>query len=136
MEDPKSFAESLFDFSFSSFVTTKIIKLLYGLSMVMLLLGTLGVIVTGFVQGIAAGLLTLLIGVPLCLFIGLIYVRVTLELIVVMFRIAENVSIIAGQGGLNAAPTPAPAAAAANDEEAKDAADDAVADADTGSDDA
>ncbi|MBU1706638.1 DUF4282 domain-containing protein [bacterium] len=95
MEQPKGFFGALFDFTFTDFITTKIIKLLYILLLIAVGVGALVAIVTAF--GISAwlGLLTLLILAPLGFVIGVICIRVYMEIIIVLFRIAENTNIIA-----------------------------------------
>jgi len=98
MNKPEGFLGSLFDFSFTSFVTSKIIKLLYGLSMAGAGILCLFLIMTGFGISSSIGVVTLLIVAPLAFSILVIYARVTLELIIVMFRISEHTAEIAKQG--------------------------------------
>ena len=90
----KNFFASLFDFSFSSFVTLRFIKVLYGIFMV--IAGILGLVVffTFASQGGVAIVIALIAG-PIAFFIYLLIYRVLLEFIVVIFRIAENTSIMA-----------------------------------------
>jgi len=89
------FIESLMDFSFTSFVTSKIIKLLYGLSIVSA--GVLGLIliIAGFGMSALAGIVMLLIVAPLVFIISVIYSRVLLEIVIVIFRISEHSTEIA-----------------------------------------
>ena len=91
------FLESLFDMSFTAFITTKIVKLLYILAIVVAVIVWLLLVVGGFNDSPGAGLLGLLLG-ALFFFIIVIYARVTLELIIVIFRIAEHAAEIADQG--------------------------------------
>jgi hypothetical protein len=95
MKQERAFCESLFDFSFSSFITPKIIKILYGLGMIVAAVAALGLIFTSFKSSIVGGLLMLLIGGPLMFLIYIIMFRVWLEIIIVLFRIGENVEVIA-----------------------------------------
>jgi hypothetical protein len=91
----KGFFGSLFDLSFSSLVTTKVIKVLYVLSIVVIGLTALVFIASAFAQSAAAGLLVLVIVAPLVSFLYLIYARVFLEVIIVLFRILEtNVQLV------------------------------------------
>ena len=106
MENQKSFFESLFDLSFTSFVTSKIIKLLYVLSIVGVALASLFFIILAFGVSTTAGVLTLLVGAPLLFFISVIYSRVLLEIVIVIFRISEHAAEIAGQGRKNIPPSP------------------------------
>ncbi len=95
MNPSTSFIESLMDFSFTAFVTSKIIKLLYGLSIVGAALVGLVLIVGAFVTSTLAGIFTLLVIAPLVFAIVVIYSRVLLEIIIVVFRISEHAAEIA-----------------------------------------
>jgi hypothetical protein len=90
-----SFVESLMDFSFTSFVTSKIIKLLYGLSILGAGLTAVIMIVCAFAMSALAGIFTLVIVAPLAFAIIVIYSRVLLEIIIVVFRISEHAAEIA-----------------------------------------
>lgn len=92
------FFPALFDFSFTTFVTSKVIRFLYALSMVGLGLAALLWIVAAFSVSPAFGVLVLLVGAPLFCLLGLIYARVLLEIIIVIFRISEHAAEIAAQG--------------------------------------
>jgi hypothetical protein len=87
----------LFDISFRSFVTGRIIGILYVISIVIIALYTIFLIIAAFNASVTLGVLTLLILGPL-FFFSLIYVRVLLELAIVLFRIAENTSEMVRQG--------------------------------------
>jgi len=89
------FFGALFDFSSTDFVTSKIIKFLYGLSIFLIGLTTLVFVVISFGASPIIGVLTLLIVGPLVFILGVIYTRVLLEIIIVIFRIAENTAIMA-----------------------------------------
>lgn len=86
------FFSSLFDFSFRNFITGKIIGILYGLSMVVIAIYAIIFIVAAFSNSAAFGAVTLLVLAPLFILAALIYVRVLLEIAIVLFRIAENTS--------------------------------------------
>jgi hypothetical protein len=90
-----SFVESLLDFSFTSFVTSKIIKLLYGLSILGAGLTAVIMIVCAFAMSALAGIFTLIIVAPLAFAIIVVYSRVLLEIIIVVFRISEHAAEIA-----------------------------------------
>ncbi len=92
--EAKGFFSSLFDYSFSSFVTPRIIKVLYVLSTIAIALWTLGFIGVAFKVSSGAGILALLIGGSLFFIISMIYVRVGLELLIAFFRIHANVEEI------------------------------------------
>ena len=88
------FLQALFDFSFTDFITSKIIKFLYGLSILFAGLTALVFVIVAFKISIGVGILTLLIFAPLAFLLTVIYTRVLLEIIIVIFRIAENISDI------------------------------------------
>ena len=108
----KGFFGSLFDFSFTSFVTTKIVKFLYVLTVVLLGLGALVFVIASFSSSAAAGLFMLFIGAPLAFLLYVIYTRVLLELFIAIFRIMEtNTELVALQRqALAAVPGPPTAA--------------------------
>lgn len=94
-DSSRGFFGSLFDFSFSSFISTTLIKLLYGLSLLGAVVATIALIAAGFDAGTARGIATLLIGAPIAFFVMVIYARIMAELMIVLFRISENVQEIA-----------------------------------------
>lgn len=91
----KGFIGSLFDFSFSSFIATKLIKVLYGLSMLGSAVVALVLIVGGFGDSMVMGLFTLFIIAPLAFFAMIIYARIMMEMMIVLFRISENLQELA-----------------------------------------
>jgi hypothetical protein len=103
----KGFIKSLYDFSFSSLVTTKIIKALYILITVVYslfaIVAFIGLVSRGGVD-IAIGLIV----VPVAYIIYLAIARVTLEVVVVLFRIAEYVRDIRDQGQRTVPPPTSP----------------------------
>lgn len=96
MED-KGFLQTLFDFSFKTFITQKVISVLYILSLV-------GAVVWALVTLVSAtsgaSVLMAVIGLPLLV----IAVRVYLEIIVVLFTIANNTSKLVSQRETNQPP--------------------------------
>lgn len=93
MEEPKGFFTTLFDFSFSEFITTQIIKILYGIGIFAAAIGALFFIIWGFRGGLLAGIITIILS-PVIFIIYTIIVRVYLEVVMVLFRIADNISQI------------------------------------------
>ena len=91
---PQGFFGKLFDFSFSSFVTPSIIQLVYGIFLVVAGLGALALIVVGLAAGPAEGILLLIIS-PLVFLFYAIIARIYLEIVIVLFRVAESTSEIA-----------------------------------------
>jgi Domain of unknown function (DUF4282) len=87
----KGFIGSLFDFSFSSFVTPKIVKVLYVLITIWTALLALTILIIGFrTGGLAGGLFTLIIIEPIFILLTLGIYRVVLEAFMVIFRIYEE----------------------------------------------
>jgi len=85
----KGFFGSLFDISFSSLITTRVIKVLYVLALIAIALFSLFFIVAAFHSSSGAGFFTLIILAPLGALLYTVYTRVILEFIIVVFRIAE-----------------------------------------------
>jgi hypothetical protein len=97
--DARGFLSALFDFSFTSFVTTRIIKVLYVLILIVVLLSALIFTYDMFRVSALSGLLTLVIGDPLFIVIVMAFWRLVLESFVVRFRIAEDVRAMRERGG-------------------------------------
>ena len=97
--DTKGFLGALFDFSFTSFVTTRIIKVLYVLIMVLAVITALVYTIVAFRISGTFGFLTLVIGDPLFIIIVMGFWRLVLESFVVRFRIAEDVRAMRERGG-------------------------------------
>jgi uncharacterized membrane protein len=95
----KGFLASLFDFSFTSFVTPKIIKVLYVLATVWTVIWALVFLRYGFKYGGAAGgLATLIIVDPILILLTLGAFRMVLELFMVAHRMHEDLSAIRERG--------------------------------------
>jgi hypothetical protein len=91
------FLGALFDFSFTTFVTTKLVKVLYALCIVVAALYAVFFIIAGFTRGGIFGILAL-IGSVVLFFAFVIYSRVCMELIIVIFRGAEHLAELVRQG--------------------------------------
>lgn len=94
MEQTRGFFGQLFDFSFTAFITTKIIKVLYGLAIFFAAAIAIVGIVGAFSESAVAGGVLLVLS-PVWLLLYVVVARVMLEIVVVMFRIAEHVGDIA-----------------------------------------
>jgi len=81
------FFARLFDVSMKTFITPSIIKVLFILGLVAVSIFSLILLIAG-AQADGGAVLILL--APLYWFIGVLYLRVILEVIVVLFRIEEN----------------------------------------------
>ena len=110
MPENKGFFGSLFDLSFSSFVTIRLVKVLYILTLILLVIAYLVIAVAIFAGSgeevqfsadggfetvdsggnAALGVVWLIVLGTLLLFFYLLFYRVIFELIVVVFRIFEN----------------------------------------------
>ena len=103
----KGFLGSLFDLSFTEFITTRVIKALFILAIIVAAIAAVVIIVSGFVSGALSGIAMLVIS-PILFLVYVILARVWLELVIVIFRIAENTGRLAEQGPGAAAPTSEP----------------------------
>jgi hypothetical protein len=102
----RGLVSSLFDLSFTSFITPKIQKFLYALLLIAAGVAGLGVLVTAF--GMAGGFFgklgALLVGVPLgalCFLLLAMYFRVMMEILIVVFRGVEYLAEIAAAAKSN-----------------------------------
>ena len=100
--EEKGFFASLFDLSFTEFVTPKIIRVLFLIAIVFAALVALSFIVNGFSHGALVGLVMLVLA-PVIFIVYVLLARVWLEVIIIMFRIADNTRQTALNTG--AAPT-------------------------------
>ena len=92
-----NFLKSLFDMSFNDFITTKIVKILYIICIAVSAIIGLMIIFSGFATNSGAmGVFFLILG-PVVAIINIIVSRVWLELIMVIFKIAQNTSVIANK---------------------------------------
>lgn len=113
----RGFLGSLFDYSFSSYLTPRIIKVLYVLATILVALWTLLVVLVAFRASSSFGIFVLLIGGPIYFVIAMIWVRVGLEVLSAFFRVHADVQEInrrvAGAGDPAPASAPPPAEPAA-----------------------
>jgi fatty acid desaturase len=85
---------ALFDFSFNQFVSPKILKFLYGLTMFSAVLIAIFFAIAGFKASIGFGIFALFIGAPLIFLLMVIYSRVFLEMVFQIFRISDHLTEI------------------------------------------
>ncbi len=88
---------ALFDMSFSEFITIKMIKFFYIIAILSSAISALVLGFSGFFESFLTGIFTLLIAAPLSFLIMVLWARMFLELVVVVFRIAENTTELAKQ---------------------------------------
>jgi len=96
--DSRSFLSALFDFGFTSFVTPKVIKVLYTLIVIGTVASALVFTIVAFKASTAFGLLTLVLGDPLFILIVLAFYRIILEFFVVTFRVADDIRALRERG--------------------------------------
>ena len=90
----KSFFSVLFDLSFTDFITTRVVKLLFILLIIASAIGALSLVIQGSQDGFAAGLASAL-GASVLFMFSVILSRIYLEFVIAVFRIAENTAIMA-----------------------------------------
>jgi len=89
-----NFLQAIFDFSFNKFVTSKITKFLYALSILGAALLAFLCIAVGFSVSKVLGIFMLVIGTPLIFLLTAIYSRVLLQMFVLVSRIASDMAKI------------------------------------------
>lgn len=96
-DNDRSFLGSLFDFTFDNFVAPKLIKFLYIVGVVLLTLLAMFYMVMGFVlmveESAIIGLLVIVV-CPVAWFVYVMLTRVWLELMIVIFKISEDIKDI------------------------------------------
>ena len=83
----KNLIENLMDFSFERMVTPRMLKMLYGLHLLMGLVAAIWFVFNGFQNSTSNGLLALIIGFAAML-LWIVYCRIVVELLAVVFRAA------------------------------------------------
>lgn len=99
-DNDKGFFGSLFDFSFDNFIAPKLVKFLYVLALILISLFSVIYIIVGFAamaSGEDAGALyglIIIIFTPIGWFLFVMGARLQLELVIVMFKISEDIKDI------------------------------------------
>jgi hypothetical protein len=96
MDEIKGFIASLLDFSFTDFVTPKILGILYGLVLASAAAGAITIVVLMFGRHVGLGVLALLTLGPLFFLVCVLGGRVMLELVTVVFRMKYTPADIDG----------------------------------------
>ena len=99
--DTRGFLGALFDFGFTSFVTPKVIKVLYLLIVIGTVVSALVFTIIAFKASTVFGFLMLVFGDPLFILIVLAIYRIILEFFVVTFRVAEDIRALRERGDLS-----------------------------------
>jgi hypothetical protein len=84
------FFPALFDFSFNSFVTPKIVRFVYVLATIWAVVMYVLVVISWFTQSVTSGIIALVLG-PLVAIIWLAVVRIGLEFGISVVRMSEDV---------------------------------------------
>ncbi len=93
----EGFLKSLFDVSMKEMITPKIIRILYIIGLIGIGLGVLGSLVAAIVSASTAGIGTLLVSlitIPIGAFLAVVFLRVYLELIILLFNIYDQLKEI------------------------------------------
>ena len=93
----KNFFKSLFDFSFREFITTRVIKFLFIVFVILAACGAVGYLITSIAGGCWLAFAAFIIA-PVGFFFYVLIVRIWLEVLLVLFRIADNTDKMAGGG--------------------------------------
>ena len=84
------FFSSLFDLNFSRVVTTRVVKWLYLIVIVLVAIGLIGYIVTAIISGSVVAIVLAVIVGPLVALLYIIMARIFFEVLVAIFRILET----------------------------------------------
>ena len=95
MTESRGFFGMLFDLSFNEFVTIRVIKILFIVTIICAGIISVSILVAGFAAGGLAALGALIFA-PIVFLLGVIISRIWLEIVIVMFRIEENTRGAAG----------------------------------------
>jgi len=87
----KNLIENLLDFSFERMVTPRMLKMLYGLHLLMGLVAAIWFVFNGFQTSTSNGLLALIVGFAAML-LWIVYCRIVVELLAVVFRAARVIT--------------------------------------------
>lgn len=86
---------ALFDFSFTTFITLKFLRVIYTVLTVLILLVGGVLFLASLFRGGALGVFVAIVVVPAVTLLYLVFARITLEAIALFFRIGENTSAMA-----------------------------------------
>jgi hypothetical protein len=98
----KGFIRSLYDFSFSSLVTLRVIRVLYVLITILYTLAAVIIFAGLLIKHTAAGVVIAIVGVPIAYFIYLTCARIALEVLMIVFNIGKDVRAIRERGDATA----------------------------------
>lgn len=84
------FFSSLFDLNFSRVVTTRVVKWLYLIVIILVVVGLIGYIATSIISGSVTAIIVSVIIGPLVALLYIILARIGFEVLVAIFRILET----------------------------------------------
>ena len=87
----KSSIENLLDFSFERMLTPRMLKVLYGVHLLIGLIAAVWFVFSGFQTSTSNGLLALILGFAAML-LWIVYCRIVVELLAVVFRAAQVIT--------------------------------------------
>jgi hypothetical protein len=87
----KSLIENLLDFSFARMMTPRMLKALYGVHLLMGLIAAVWFVFSGFQTSTSNGLLALILSVA-AMSLWIVYCRIIVELLAVVFRAAQVIT--------------------------------------------
>jgi hypothetical protein len=90
MPEEKNFFAGLFDFAFHHSLLRRLVKLLYVIAIICGGITVVARVVLGYQQSPADGLINLVAGI-VSLFVGILVVRLLLELALLVLRIADGI---------------------------------------------
>lgn len=93
------------DLSFKRFVTPRLVRMLYVLSLLAAVFYAGSWMLSGFKSGTFSGLFTL-VTAPVAFLLYLIFARVTVELILAVFRIADKIAPLSEEEAPRVEPAP------------------------------
>lgn len=95
----RGFFGSLFDLSFTNFVTMKVIKVLFVLAIIIVAIGAIFAMVSaGNFPGLPVPAAVVVIVVPIVAFLYILVIRVYMEIIMVTFRMVDYLRELVEQG--------------------------------------
>lgn len=89
VQSTEGFFQALFDMSFTNLITLRFLRVIYMIAVVFTGIGALIFVATSFSQNGGAGILALILVVPAWL-LYVVLIRVSLEVIAVLFKISDN----------------------------------------------
>lgn len=113
MDESRGFLGTLLDTSFSSFITAKFIRVLYVLVLLLSVIMAFAYLVgfTAALSGFMNGFIAFVFAIPIaaiCAALWVVFMRIWLEIVIVIFRMAENMQFLADRarhgGGAGASP--------------------------------